>query len=332
MDAILRTSPSLDQLRIAAGVALPPRTLDRSTWPAEALARSDALRAPPPPGRPGQRRIRVTRESCARLTDAEREEYGYREHVRAVVRDLGGGHKEGTAHTHVTLSDIPPHWMDSKPPQAGASLDPLASRESSAKRAKRQMRRRCKALGLDVLGTLTYRENVQDRARVLRDWKEFVRRLRRVLPGFAYVAVVEKQKRGALHLHFACKRLPMAFQRDGVRVKSYSVIYAIWKSVTGDAGGSFRDSSRRTRGSVLKVAKYIAKYVGKCFEDHELNKRQYFAGGEWSAPLVTERLFRPDEWIEAICYLDESTGGDEREWFQRSDIGLYWVASYSPPS
>jgi len=186
-------------------------------------------------------------------------------------------------------------------------------------------------MGLDVLGTLTYRANVQDRDLVLAHWKEFVRRLRRVLPSFGYVAVLEKQKRGALHLHFACRRLPRELQREGVRIKSYSVIIAIWKSVTGALGGSFRDSSRRTRGSPLKVAKYISKYVGKSFEElGQLNKRQYFCGGEWSAPLISNRIFPIDQVVAAYAFADSQHDGD-LDWWQDTRLGIYWVASYSPP-
>lgn len=232
--------------------------------------------------------------SLPRLTAGDRLAYGAQDWIQVTTRDLGHGHVETTQARTTTLSDLPAWWGKSKTARwnkdLGEFVDPGpsrgegdrdASRQASAKRARRAMRQRCKGMGLDVLGTLTYRENVQDRDRVLRDWKEFVRRLRRVLPTFSYVAVLESQKRGALHVHFACRRLPRELQRDGVRIKSYSVIYAIWKSVTGDAGGSFRDSSRKTRGSCLRVAKYIAKYVGKSFEDADraLNKRQYFAGG-----------------------------------------------------
>lgn len=285
--------------------------------------------------------------SLPKLTAGDRALYGAQDWLQVTKRDLGHGHVETTQLQVTTLSDLPVWWGKSKTARwdkaLGEFVDPgalrgegdrEASRLASAKRARRVMRQRCKGMGLDVLGTLTYRENVQDRDRVLADWKEFVRRLRRVLPSFAYVAVLEKQKRGALHLHFACRRLPRELQRDGVRIKSYSVIYAIWKSVTGDAGGSFRDSSRKTRGSALRVAKYISKYVGKSFEesDRELNHRQYFSGGEWAAPVVERRLFSLDDTsaayeFAASCHAFEG----EHDVFVNGRFSLVWIASYSPP-
>lgn len=331
MPASIATSAAADlsSLREARGVPPPPAAVSTSEWPSAAQQRLAALRSPPKP-RPRPTRLRVTRHACQQLTEQEREDFGYQEHLRVVVRDCGNGHAEATVHPHVTLCEVPPQWLDESP--IPGAPDPDACRRASARRARRAVRLRCKSLGLDTLLTLTYRENVQDRARVLRDWKEFVRRLRRVLPSFAYVCVLEKQKRGAIHLHFACKRLPREFQREGVRVKSYPLILSIWRSVTGSAGGSFRCSRGKRGRSPLQIAKYISKYIGKALEDHEFNSRQYFAGGEWSAPLVTSRLFGPDQWIEAVTFCDSCVGFDERDWFQLHERGVYWIAGYSVPS
>jgi hypothetical protein len=283
--------------------------------------------------------------SIGQLTQADRLLYGAQDWWQTTVRELGNGHVESVTRKHTTLSELPAWWGKSKTerwdrelgefvddgPTARGEGDLVASRAASAKRARRAMRLRCKSLGLDVLGTLTYQENIQDRAVVLGHWKEFVRRLRRVLPGFAYVAVLEVQKRGALHVHFATRRLPRELQKDGVRVKSYNLIRAIWRSVIGGVG-AFHDSSRKTRGSVLKVSKYIAKYVGKSFEQvHQVNKRQYFAGGEWSAPIVTRRLFPAEGVLDAYTWADSFHGSGEQEFFQDTRLGLLWVASYSPP-
>jgi hypothetical protein len=193
------------------------------------------------------------------------------------------------------------------------------------------MRQRCKALGLDCLGTLTYKENMQDRAVALRHFKEFVRRVRRLIPSFAYVAVLEAQKRGALHFHFAHRRLPARFMVDGHPVKSYDLLRAIWRSVIGGIG-AFNDKRRRSL-SPVRIAKYMGKYIGKSIEQvHELNKRQYFAGGEWSAPLVESALFRPEDDVAASIYARSRHDGalDIDEW-ENTRFGLLFIASYSPP-
>lgn len=283
--------------------------------------------------------------SIGHLSNGDRALYGAQDWFETTVRDFGNGHVESTTRKKTTLSDLPEWWERSRTerwdktlgcwvdegPTARGEGDTARSRAASAKRARRAIRHRCKALALDVLGTLTYQENMLDRATLLAHWKEFVRRLRRVVPGFAYVAVIERQKRGALHIHFATRRFPRELQQDGVRVKSYNLIRAIWRSVIGGVG-SFHDSSRKTRGSVLKVARYISKYVGKAIEEtHEANKRQYFAGGEWSAPTVTRRLFTAEGYLDACAWAEEHHGNGELDFFQDTRYGLLWIASYSPP-
>jgi hypothetical protein len=58
------------------------------------------------------------------------------------------------------------------------------------------VRLRCKAIQADRMITLTYRENMEDKARLKRDFDALQRRLG-ALGGFQYVAVAERQKRGA---------------------------------------------------------------------------------------------------------------------------------------
>lgn len=148
------------------------------------------------------------------------------------------------------------------------------NRQRAARRAKSRVRRLCKSMGLDALLTLTYRANVTDSALCRKHLKEFVRRIRRVVLGFAYVAAFEKQQRGAWHVHLAVHALPRELQWSGCKVKSYSVVRAIWRSVTGELGGNI-DQSRRKRSSqssAAKIAGYLSKYMVKAFED----------GDDWS--------------------------------------------------
>lgn len=49
--------------------------------------------------------------------------------------------------------------------------------------------------------TLTYKENMTDRARLMDDFEEFVRRLRKRIGHFEYIVAAEPQGRGAWHLH-----------------------------------------------------------------------------------------------------------------------------------
>lgn len=162
----------------------------------------------------------------------------------------------------------------------------------AARRAKTRVRRLVKSMGLDALLTLTYRANQDDRALCLKHLKEFVRRIRRVLPGFAYVAALEQQQRGAWHVHLAIHALPRALQWAGVKVKSYSVVRAVWRSVTGELGGNI-DQARRKRASQsrpAKLAAYLSKYMLKAYEDGDDWSNRFSASSHQLPPAVRVRL------------------------------------------
>ena len=89
-----------------------------------------------------------------------------------------------------------------------------ANRERSARRAKTQVRRLIKAKNLDTMLTLTYRENMMDRAHGAR-----FRRLHEAHPShlswLQYVCVFEEQKRGAWHAHLAVQRVQSHYLHKG---------------------------------------------------------------------------------------------------------------------
>ena len=116
------------------------------------------------------------------------------------------------------------------------------------------------------------------------------RRMRRLLPGFVYVAAFERQKRGAWHVHMAIHRLPTALPYAGVKVKSFNVVRAVWRAVVGDLGGNI-DQQRRKRWSQQssgKLAAYLSKYMLKAFAEGEDWSNRYSGsqGIELPAPVV----------------------------------------------
>lgn len=143
------------------------------------------------------------------------------------------------------------------------------SRAFAVLRARRMVRHRIKAARLDYMLTLTYRENMQDPERLRRDWDAFRRRLRRA-GSFVYVAVIERQRRGAFHLHIAVRG------RQNVRL-----LRVIWRAVVGEyqghPGGNvdvrspFRDRALRH-----KLAAYLAKYVAKAFTELTAGAHRYW--------------------------------------------------------
>jgi len=219
--------------------------------------------------------------------------------------------------------------MQPKPRAArGESENREASEEFAARRARKTVRHRCKAIGADRLVTLTYRENMMDRARALKDFDRFRRRLSKA-QAFHYVAVMEQQQRGAIHFHIAVRGR-----------QCYALLRSIWQSVLG------QDEEGRQRGQVNvrdphrfgfgqtghhKLASYIAKYCGKQMDVRDLNEKRYFCSRgivipeveRWRLPGVTNML------DACLAAYDAATGHSLRglqSWCNNS-LGFVYLAT-----
>lgn len=161
----------------------------------------------------------------------------------------------------------------------------------AAKRAKKRVRRLCKAMGANTLLTLTYRANEQDMARCKADLKEFNRRMLRIIPKFRFVAAFERQDRGACHIHMATERIPAELPaKNGVKVKSFNVIRAVWRSVTKDREGNIdvQAAKRNSQRSPARIASYIAGYIIKAFQDGELETNRWTKYGDFDVPPAVD--------------------------------------------
>ena len=145
--------------------------------------------------------------------------------------------------------------------------------DDSGRRAKKNVRMCCKAIGADRMVTLTYRENMIDRDTALKHWKAFCRRLGKHST-FHYVAVIEEQQRGALHFHVAVRGR-----------QNYVLQRSVWQRVLGlGAAGeqlgqvNVRDPHRFGFGQngAHKLASYIAKYCSKEMQARGLDQKRYF--------------------------------------------------------
>lgn len=215
------------------------------------------------------------------------------------VHELGNGHIEASVlpdyawHEVDSLSDtaaadflkaqdhifVNGEWVPSEESESDR-LDKLArNRERSARRAKTSVRRLVKAKSLTTMLTLTYQENMTDRARIARDFDVFVKRLRRVVPGFQYVCVFEHQKRGAWHAHIAVERVLPHYQHRGVLVRSYDLLRSMWRGVIGSGGNVDVSRGRRVGRSTRKLAAYLSKYISKGFDLGHVEGDSYRASG-----------------------------------------------------
>jgi hypothetical protein len=212
----------------------------------------------------------------------------------------------------------------------GESESREANVKDASKRARQAVRHRCKTLGADRMITLTYRENMQDMGRLQKHFDAFRRRMGKAV-GFQYVATIEKQERGAYHVHIAVR---------GRLV--YALVRSIWQSIVGKDGQgrqmgqvNVRDPHRFGFGKngAHKLAGYIAKYIGKEVCDQELNKKRY-----WSSRgiVVPEKKYYqlPYGTTEAEAYthvlrLAVEANNDGMVFFSNSGLGVCWVAT--PP-
>lgn len=198
------------------------------------------------------------------------------------------------------------NFEDEKPKAARGEGDRDASKERGARRAKTQVRRRCKMIQADCMMTLTYRENMQDEKRVQADFKAFRARLA-TLGTFHYVATLERQEghkkgnlkaqpgRSSIHVHIACQQFPAWLRNEhGVRVKSYALISSMWSRVIGRGKGNVNFTKPRGRNSSHRIASYIAKYVSKGLEDAVFNAKSYWASKGTVIPKP-EKLWFPGD-------------------------------------
>ena len=158
-------------------------------------------------------------------------------------------------------------WVPSTSSERELEERAAANRERSARRAKTQVRRLIKAKNLDTMLTLTYKENVEDRARMARDFDVFMKRIRRIFPHFQYVCVFERQKRGAWHAHMAVQRVQSHYLHRGVLVKSYDLLRAVWRAVVGEGNVDISRARRHSQRNIAKLAGYLSKYLSKTFDD-----------------------------------------------------------------
>ncbi|GAB1392893.1 hypothetical protein MASR1M60_10560 [Rhodocyclaceae bacterium] len=197
-------------------------------------------------------------------------------------------------------------------------------REKNEDRAMRRARSRLRQLilsaQLDHLLTLTYRQNVTDYKQACDDLSRFLRAVRTYLPDVLYVAVPEKQKRGAWHWHLA-----VAGRQD------VNLLRKLWRRVVGE-GNIDVQKPRPGENRRLALVKYLGKYLAKGFiEGHrELNGHRYRASLGIVVPgesiTIPEHL-RGEVSAYVIGQLQQRTGSVGFVWVDQ-DLGAGWACSW----
>ena len=259
--------------------------------------------------------------------------------------DLGNGHLEAVVSRPTVWREMDPEtaqrfgkdWQEllDKRSEEEAEERRQANLKRSARRAKTNVRRKIKSMGLDAMLTLTYRANQTDLSLCKAHMKEFVRRIRRVLPGFAYVACFEQQERGAWHVHMATHRVPKELPwGTAAKVKSFNVVRAIWRSVTGELEGNIDMQARKRRSmqSTAKLASYLSKYMLKAFEDGDDWQNRYSASSH-QLPEAVQQRFEGAALIDVLSAaygLVQGPGWEASGWLNKWG-DLFYLSAERPP-
>lgn len=220
-------------------------------------------------------------------------------HYNLKGHELGNGHLEVTASRGLEWQEL--QWspialelyLESviRIREEDPELVRSRNAERAAKRAKTRVRHLCKAMGADTMLTLTYRENVLDLELCKAHVKAFNRRMERLIPGFRFVAAFEQQDRGAWHVHMATERLPATLpSSNGVKVKSFNVVRAVWRAVTKELGGNIdvANTKRNSQRSPARIAQYIAGYIVKAFKEGALHSNRWTKYGDFDVPPAVQ--------------------------------------------
>jgi hypothetical protein len=146
----------------------------------------------------------------------------------------------------------------------------------------------------DIFLTLTFKDNIGDLERANKEFKKFVQRVKRRQESFKYIAVIEFQKRGAVHYHLVCN-LRVDWGDRLEREAKEREIAKLW-------GQGFVDIEKvRSLVGVDNVGAYLVKYLKKGFEDSRLEgKKRYLYSKCLEKPKEMILADEKQKWIDTL--------------------------------
>lgn len=184
-----------------------------------------------------------------------------------------------------------------------------ANKERSIKRSRQTVRHKVKEMSANnpavYMWTLTYAENMQDWDKAVRDWEIFCKKLKRCVSGdFQYIAVKERQKRGAWHYHVIASI--WIDQRELTAIWGHG---HVWIKKCHDARHACR---------------YVLKYMTKVFDETDKGQNRYCCS---QGIGVNKAYFQVAEGVDIRDLLDflgivstlECDG-----WFE--PVGIVWTS------
>jgi len=149
----------------------------------------------------------------------------------------------------------------------GTSEQREAHEDRASRRARSRLRQLILSANADHLLTLTYRANVTDFRQAAQDLSNVVRRVRTYLPNWVFIAVPERQKRGAWHWHLAV-----------VGRQDVKLLRRLWRCGVGEGNIDVQEPKAGINRR-LGIVTYLGKYLAKGFAegDRELNGHRFRA-------------------------------------------------------
>lgn len=214
----------------------------------------------------------------------------------------------------------------------------------TVRRARQRVRLLVKGLQASHMVTLSYRENMEDIERLKSDSKRFIRMVRTRYPEWQYIAIRERQDRGALHLHMAVKGRQdirwllrcwlLAIGQDWEEVQQW---YVHDKALGVKSLGAVhvRAPSKRWGGSGQswkpeKLAGYLTKYLGKEFQNLEEHySMRYWHSRGIEKPVVMKFWLGATNFHDAIVEahdLVHDRGAKGMSMWSASDWCNLWIS------
>ncbi len=233
-------------------------------------------------------------------------------HFSVVLRDYGGGFCEAGW-------SFVPNLQPFKSAR-GESEQREVHEDRASRRARSRLRQLILSANADHLLTLTYRQNVTGFDQASQDLRALVRRVRKHLPKWVFIAVAERQERGAWHWHLA------VVGRQDVKLLRH-----LWRSVVGDGN---IDVQRPAAGMNrrLAIVKYLGKYLAKGFSegDREINGHRFRASHGIKVPcesLSVPERFRGDVSAYVRSQLHQRAGKVGFVWDESKNMAG-WACSW----
>lgn len=200
----------------------------------------------------------------------------------------------------------------------GLSTEPKSKtkRKDSINRTRNEIRRliNCNP-DFSKFYTLTFAENIPDVKITNKHFSKFIMRMEYRYEDFKYIAIIEFQKRGAVHYHFLCN-LPFIDSRE---------IEKIW---------GFGFIKIKKINEVTNLGAYFCKYLNKDMTDERLfNKKKYFCSKNLKRPTevyenkIVEKLITMYELSDIepsykSSFSGEYTGKVEYKQYKLKDLDI----------